>query len=101
MRPCLGLPDRPCSALASSGPRCPGCAREWERCRRPGPDARYGPRRKQRHRAAVRGRCQLQLAGCTGVATTADHPVAVSRGGRVDQPLVPACANCNRRKAAR
>lgn len=101
MRPCLGLPDHPCAGLAAHGARCPRCTAEWERQRRPSPDARYGPRRKVRHRAAARGSCQLRLPGCTGRATTADHPIAVSRGGARDQLLVPACASCNRRKGAR
>lgn len=45
--------------------------------------------------------CSLQLHGCTGAATTADHKVAVARGGtnRIEN-LQPACSSCNGRKGA-
>lgn len=41
-------------------------------------------------------RCWLQLPGCTGVATTADHVVPQSRGGSHELAnLRPACSHCN------
>jgi 5-methylcytosine-specific restriction endonuclease McrA len=42
------------------------------------------------------GPCQLRLPGCTGVSTTLDHIVPLSRGG-TNQPsnVRGACAHCN------
>lgn len=46
--------------------------------------------------------CQLRLDCCTGLATTVDHIVPKSKGGR-DTPanLQAACAPCNAAKGAR
>jgi len=42
------------------------------------------------------GRCQLRLAGCTVVATTADHIVPRSRGGTAHPSnLRASCTHCN------
>lgn len=47
---------------------------------------------------AARGRCQLMLPGCKGVATTADHIAPVSAGGSNDVAnLRAACRHCNSR----
>jgi 5-methylcytosine-specific restriction endonuclease McrA len=48
------------------------------------------------------GQCQLQLAGCTTIATTADHIVPKAAGG-TDQwtNLVAACRHCNSAKRDR
>ena len=45
--------------------------------------------------------CRLRIPGvCTGVATTADHVIALARGGSDDEAnLVGACRECNQRKA--
>jgi 5-methylcytosine-specific restriction protein A len=46
--------------------------------------------------------CMLQLQGCTGEATEADHRIAVSKGGtdEVDN-LQAACRNCNNKKSSK
>lgn len=45
--------------------------------------------------------CQLNLLGCTTVATCVDHIVPVSRGGPMFDPdnLRGACRSCNRQKS--
>lgn len=46
--------------------------------------------------------CQLQLPGCTLVATTADHVVPLNRGGTDDlSNLRGACLRCNSKKQDR
>jgi 5-methylcytosine-specific restriction endonuclease McrA len=46
--------------------------------------------------AASDGRCAIRGPGCTGVATSVDHRVALALGGGHDiGNLVPACAHCN------
>lgn len=48
------------------------------------------------------GVCQLRLAGCTFVATTADHRVPKARGGTDHQSnLQAACRSCNSSKRDR
>jgi 5-methylcytosine-specific restriction endonuclease McrA len=42
------------------------------------------------------GRCAIRGPGCTGLATTADHRVALALGGDHSiGNLVPACRHCN------
>lgn len=43
----------------------------------------------------IGGPCELRLRGCTGIATTADYRIPVSRGGTLDDGLLGACAWCN------
>jgi 5-methylcytosine-specific restriction endonuclease McrA len=75
--------------------RCESCARFDERTRRPSAKARGYDAAYRRRRASLIGRpCELRLPDCTVVATTADHVIPVSRGGR-HGPLRPACAHCN------
>lgn len=91
----------------------PGCGARQDatRCRRHErvssrnhrgiPLARRGYDRAYRQaRAALLGQpCALRLPGCTGVATTADHVIPVSRGGAAG-PLRAACAHCNSARGA-
>jgi 5-methylcytosine-specific restriction endonuclease McrA len=52
--------------------------------------------RKQRRRILSRdqGRCRIQLAGCTGLATQVHH--TLGRGvSETDESLISACAHCN------
>ena len=85
-----GLTDAPAlldCGRPTRGSRCPFHERVAH--------AAYDSRAYRRRRRAVLGLpCALRLPGCTVVATTADHVVPVSRGGR-DSPLRPACAQCN------
>lgn len=47
-------------------------------------------------------RCALRLVGCTGAATTKDHIIPKSRGGkRLHNNTRPACEPCNQRKGNR
>lgn len=108
-RPCLGatnpnthLPER--CGVPTTGSRCPRHAAMHEAGRRPSPSVRGYDEQYKRERAELldeRPLCELRLPGCTGVATTADHPVALAAGGDRRQALVPACASCNSRKGAR
>jgi 5-methylcytosine-specific restriction endonuclease McrA len=56
----------------------------------------------KRNRQTVLARepvCHWRFEGCTGRSTTADHLIAVSRGGSNDLAnLVGACEPCNRRR---
>jgi 5-methylcytosine-specific restriction endonuclease McrA len=62
----------------------------------------YNRREYRRNRraviAAAGGRCQVQLPGCTGLATTADHIRSIDAGGGngLDN-LRAACKACNSR----
>jgi 5-methylcytosine-specific restriction endonuclease McrA len=48
------------------------------------------------------GACQLRLAGCTGVATTADHVVPRAAGGISELwNLRASCLHCNTARGAR
>ena len=65
----------------------------------------YGQRQYQRNRQTViiaaAGRCQVNLAGCTGRATTADHIIPVSQGGSNDLANLRACCrHCNLKMGA-
>lgn len=100
---CLDRGRRPgCLGTATAGPRCASCRRAHDRERRPSPaDRGY---RDPDYLAAKRefeGQpCALRLAGCTSIATSPDHVVPVSRGGR-GGPLQPACMSCQRRRGAK
>jgi hypothetical protein len=65
------------------------------------PDKRYGSVAWKRLRrqviAAAGGACQVQAAGCTGIATTCDHIVPVALGGSFWDPmnLRASCKRCN------
>lgn len=50
-----------------------------------------------------RYRCQLQLPGCTGRATTVDHVDPVFNGGPhyEERNLAASCQSCNARKGGR
>jgi len=87
------------------GSYCPAHAREGNArryARRP--PNRYGKGWK-RLSALVIARdkyCQIQLLGCTGMATMADHVIPKARGG--DDSLTNlqgACLSCNSKKGAR
>lgn len=96
---CQGLPGKPCRNLVPKG-RCDDCRRAWDRMRREAPaDRGHGPDYRRARAALLAGGpwpCELRLdAGCTGIATTADYVVPVSRGGRIADGLRRACAHCN------
>jgi 5-methylcytosine-specific restriction endonuclease McrA len=81
--------------------RCPEHRSGWDR-KPPERDLAYLDPTYKRNRQIVLERnplCVWNLKGCTGRATTADHLVAVSRGGSNDlSNLVGACEPCNRRR---
>jgi 5-methylcytosine-specific restriction endonuclease McrA len=62
-------------------------------------DAAYADPAYRRNRGITLRRepsCHWRLPGCTGRSTTADHLVAVSRGGSNDLGnLVGSCRHCN------
>jgi 5-methylcytosine-specific restriction endonuclease McrA len=66
---------------------------------------RFGPGWARISRQVIErdgGECQLQLPGCTFVATTADDVVPRSMGGESDPGnLRAACRPCNSRRGAR
>jgi 5-methylcytosine-specific restriction endonuclease McrA len=67
-----------------------------------GRDLAYATTEYRTNRTLAMGReptCHWRLPGCTLKSTTADHLVAVSRGGsNRAENLVGACENCNRRR---
>jgi len=93
LRTCLD-----CGQLTNTT-RCPDCRATHDTLRRPSFRDRYGPGFDTiREQVLERdGRvCQLQLGGCTGVATTADHVIPRSQGGRhTPDNLRAACQHCN------
>lgn len=95
-----------CSTCLTTTPtlnrgQCPRCAAQDERTRRPPAHHRY-PLEYQRNRTAVLGGpCTLNLPGCTGTATTADHITPRSQGGtHALDNLQGACHHCNSAKGA-
>ena len=90
-----------CPNLTRTGPRCPTHTTQ----RRQQGWHNFGPE-WQRLRLTVLKRdhhtCQLQLPGCLGVATHADHVVPVARGGRPElSNLQASCSSCNKSKGDR
>ncbi|MGI8624193.1 MAG: HNH endonuclease [Solirubrobacteraceae bacterium] len=83
-----------------------GCRRHGRRAPSPSTRVRRGHAwRKVRADVLARDSyvCQLDLPGCTWVATVVDHVVPVARGGAALDPanLRAACSSCNARKGAR
>ena len=92
---------QPGCRVRHAGPRCPTHAGTSSR-------NHYGVPRQQRGLGAAfdrfrpqvierdGGRCRLRLAGCTVSATTADHILPRSRGGRTTlENLRASCGHCN------
>jgi hypothetical protein len=89
-------------------PRCswPGCPERAGRCpthTRLSPRNHRGIPRQARgydagherdRRSMIGLPCELRPAGCTGIATTRDHVIPVSRGG-AHGPGRPACKHCS------
>lgn len=103
-RPCLG-----CRRPTRRGARCDACSADYERSR-----PTRALRETAAYRRAVRGAVAEHVAVhgwvCPGDdrhpahATrdlTADHPLAIVRGGAVDQPLKVLCRSANSRKGVR
>jgi 5-methylcytosine-specific restriction endonuclease McrA len=105
VRPCLGLPGRPCGRLTSNGSRCEPCRLATVRQR----SSARGTRQAQgydndwlRLSAEVIRRDLGICHYCGGTATTADHVVPKSKGGPSDLwNLVAACRPCNSAKRDR
>lgn len=87
----------------TSGPRCVRHERPSSSARNHGgvsPSRRGHGRAFRRARAELIGRpCELRLAGCTGVAESADYVVPCSQGGG-SGALRPACLHCQRAQGA-
>lgn len=98
---CLGcaLHDGVCRTTVTRG-RCRSCGNRREQTRRPHWRERYGPDHESRRETVIGGPCELRLPGCTGIATTLEHDIPVSQGGR-DGPIRGACAHCNAARGAR
>lgn len=99
-----------CDGLHAKGTRCNVARSQTQRSQ----DARRGSSTERGYDTAWRAlvqqvlardghTCQLQLHCCTGVATTGDHVVPLSRGGaRLDSNnVVAACRACNSSKRDR
>lgn len=117
-RPCLGpSPDQPCPArrlvkaerYSHKGTRCPDCQRVHDRLK----DAKRGGHGDWRARArAVAGWRAEEGDVCPGWGVpphpvippnrlSADHPVAVARGGSLHLPAYGVlCVECNARNGA-
>ncbi|MCX6553332.1 MAG: hypothetical protein NTY02_20390 [Acidobacteria bacterium] len=93
MKLCLGLPDHPCSNLTRRS-RCRSCEHELDHRRGSAASRGYDRQYRNERELVIGGPCALRLPGCTGIATTGQHVVPVSRGGK-GGPLVGACAHCN------
>src|ERR1700733_6754577 len=102
-RPCAGPGDgTDCPVLVPKGTqRCSDCARAYE-SRRGSVTERFGSGWARLSAAVLkrdRYECQLQLPGCLGRATTADHIIPKSRGGTATMDnLQAACRPCNSAK---
>jgi 5-methylcytosine-specific restriction endonuclease McrA len=93
-----------CDGIHQPGEPCPVARVNWE-TKRGTATQRYGQGWAAISRRVLerdRHVCLLQLPGCTGRATTADHIVPRSQGGthHMDN-LQAACRACNSRKGAR
>ena len=105
-RPCLD-----CRRLTSN--RSGRCDEHEAAIRRARHNPAYDTREWRDRRAATLGAWRAQNGErCPGYGRdphyatpdnplTADHPVALARGGSHDQPLVVLCRECNGRKGAR
>ncbi len=85
--------------------RCLPCARAHDRARGSRQARGYDATHNQLRRLVLERdgyRCRLRLRGCTGLATSADHVLPLSRGGVTTmENLVAACRHCNSAKAGR
>lgn len=91
MKPCLDC------GTPTPATRCRTCAANRERTRRPPPNQRGYTADYRSQRAALLADhppCAMQLNGCTGPATTAQHTDLHTPGDRLG-PLIPACHHCN------
>lgn len=92
-----------CGELCN-GTRCLDCARTRDAVRRPSRHLRYPPEYEANRLIALERdnyECQLRLAGCTDVATTADHITPRHLGGGHDLGnLRAACSHCNSARGA-
>jgi 5-methylcytosine-specific restriction endonuclease McrA len=99
-RPCLD-----CGALVAAGAnRCRECAWEHE-AKRGSTVERFGSGWARISGLVLKRDgyvCQVQLPGCTGEATTADHVTPRSQGGAATlDNLQASCRPCNSRKGSR
>lgn len=65
---------------------------------------RHWTKQGEKYRLIVlqRGRCELLLPGCTGIAETVDHDIPKRLGGQdLIENLLAACWSCNGRKGPR
>lgn len=101
-RPCQG-----CRRSTRRGRYCAECAPIYERSRH---NRAYDDRAERRRRAnAVAAHVARAGWWCPGYGRprhpsrdlTADHPVALAKGGANDQELEVLCRSCNGRKGAR
>lgn len=104
---CQGLPGRPCTNLVPRG-RCPSCAPEWERIRRPSSNTRgYDADWRRRVAAAIAAEpwchwpsgCRYEIDERNPL--TGDHPVARAAGGSTLQEPVILCRRHNAAKGRR
>ena len=83
MRPCLGLPGKPCGE-PTTATRCEDCQRALWRAQ-PSREKRGYTRRhrtlSERYRRLV-PYCELRYPGCELAATDADHKVPLRAGGK-------------------
>jgi 5-methylcytosine-specific restriction endonuclease McrA len=93
-----------CSDAGAAVPgrsRCRAHASGWD-AKPKSRDLAYADLAYQRNRKLVLARepiCHWRFEGCAGKSTTADHLLAVSRGGSNDPSnLVGSCESCNRRR---
>ncbi len=95
----MGLPySCSCGAIHAFRQSCPLVKRTYRPKDNLTAAERFGPGwAKISRRVVARDKvCQLRLAGCTGIATTADHIVPRSKGGGNEMSnLRGACRHCN------